>query len=156
MRFNGERHVQAPIGSVWAALHDREVLCTVITGCASMEQRGDGVYAASLEARIGPVADTYRGTFTIVDLWPGTALQVRVEARGRCGRLDVDLRVRLVAAHATTVLAYDADATVGGLVSHLGNATLTIAGGHFTGCFFRDLDRAVRPRPVPVRTALTG
>jgi len=35
-------------------------------------------------------------------------------------------------------------ATVSGLVARLGNATLTIAGGHLTGCFFRDLDRSLR------------
>ena len=49
-----------------------------------------------------------------------------------------------------TRLAYDADASVGGFVSRLGQATLTVAGGHFTSCFFRDLDRSLRGG-APVR-----
>lgn len=149
MRFHGERHIGAPVEEVWNALHDREVLREVVTGCASMEARGSGVFSAVLAARIGPVSDTYRGTFTILDLRPGTALQVRVEARGRCGRLRVDLRVSLAGGGRATVLRYDADATVSGLVARLGTPTLTVAGGHFTGCFFRNLDRAMRQRLAP-------
>ena len=41
------------------------------------------------------------------------------------------------------------DAVVGGLVSRLGRAPLSVAGGHITSCFFRDLGRAVRSRPSP-------
>ena len=46
----------------------------------------------------------------------------------------------------TTALVYDARARVGGLVARLGQAPLTIAGGHITGCFFRDFERAMRAR----------
>ena len=146
MRFQGERQVQAPATHVWTALHDRDVLHDIITGCEDMRPLTDGVYAATLAARVGPMADTYRGTFSITDLRDGSDLRVRVEAKGRCGRLSVDLRVRLLdtPGHCSTTLQYDAEATVGGLVSRLGRTALTVAGGHFTGCFFRDLDRAVR------------
>ena len=146
MRFHGERQVPAPTTDVWAALHDRQVLRTIIAGCESMDPLATDVYAATLAARVGPIADTYRGTFSISDILPGSDLRVQVEAKGRCGRLSVDLRVRLLdtPGHSSTTLRYDAEATVGGLVSRLGKAALTVAGGHFTGCFFRDLDRAVR------------
>ncbi|RYU11992.1 CoxG family protein [Nocardioides iriomotensis] len=146
MRFQGERQVQAPATRVWAALHDRDVLREIITGCEDMRPLTGGVYAATLAARVGPMADSYRGTFSITDVRDGSDLRVRVEAKGRCGRLSVDLRVRLLdtPGHCSTTLRYDAEATVGGLVSRLGRAALTVAGGHFTGCFFRDLDRALR------------
>jgi carbon monoxide dehydrogenase subunit G len=146
MRFQGERQVQAPATHVWAALHDPRVLRDIITGCEDMRPLAVDVYAATLAARVGPMADTYRGTFSITDIRASSDLRVRVEAKGRCGRLSVDLRVRLLdtPGHRSTTLRYDAEATVGGLVSRLGRAALTVAGGHFTGCFFRDLDRAVR------------
>jgi uncharacterized protein len=152
MRFSGERQVTAPIAEVWASLHERSVLSRVIPGCHDMVPLGEGQYSATLQARVGPVADTYTGRFSIEDMRPGHELLVRVEARGRCGRLQVDLRVILAeATHGTTALRYDADATVGGLASRLGRATLAVTGGHFTGCFFRDLDRSLRRgSPVPV------
>jgi carbon monoxide dehydrogenase subunit G len=145
MRFTGERQVQAGREHVWDALHDGEVLRQAIPGCERLEPLTPGRYAATLAARVGPIADTYRGHFSIHDATPGSQLHVRIGGRGRCGRLEIDLRVSL-AEHrpGTTLLRYDAHATVGGLVARLGNATLTVAGGHLTGCFFRDLDRAVR------------
>ena len=146
MRFNGVRQVQAPIDVVWAALHDREVLRVAIPGCERLSPVGHQRYAATLAARVGPVADTYRGDFAIEDLADGGGLRVLVEGRGRCGQLNLDLRVELEDGRYcdTTSLRYEAHAGVSGLVSRLGNATLTVAGGHLTGCFFRDLDRSLR------------
>jgi carbon monoxide dehydrogenase subunit G len=154
MRFSGVREVQPPVEQVWAALHDSDVLRATIPGCQDLVPLDSGGYAATLAARVGPVADTYRGAFSIEDLRAGSELRVRVEGRGRCGRLEVDLRVRLAGRRAgTTDLRYDAHATVSGLVARLGNATLTLVGGHLTGCFFRDLDRSLCRIARPARLA---
>jgi carbon monoxide dehydrogenase subunit G len=138
-------------GASWRAA---PTASSVIPGCEELVPIDTGRYAASLAARVGPVADVYRGTFSVEDVGPGSAIRVRVAARGRCGRLEVDLRVTLSAGSraGTSALRYDADATVRGLVSRLGAATLTVAGNHFTGTFFRQLDRSLR-REVPVRAA---
>lgn len=144
MRFDGEHEMAASVTQVWHALHDGEVLRSVVPGCVEMRRLTTGVHAATLQARVGPVADTYRGTFTIDDLRPGTELRVRVSARGRCGRLGVTLVVGLHERRHTTVLRYAADATVGGLASRLGAGALSVVGQHFTCGFFESLDRAVR------------
>jgi len=151
MRFRGERQVPAPLARVWSGLHDGEVLRAAVPGCEELVPLGTDRYAATLAARVGPVCDTYEGTFSIEDDQE-SALRVLVDARGRCGRLSVDLRVTLSRGPVTgtTTLRYDADAAVSGFVSRLGGAALSVAGGHFTGCFFRDLDRSLRE---PVRTA---
>jgi hypothetical protein len=95
---------------------------------------------------VGRLADTYDGTFAIEDTCPGSELVVSVAGRGRWGTLELDLCVRLDEGFAprTTALVYDAHARVSGLVSRLGRTPLTLAAGHITGCFFRDLERAVR------------
>jgi carbon monoxide dehydrogenase subunit G len=148
MRFCDVREVAAPAAEVWAALHDRDVLRQAIPGCERLSPDGAGQYSATLAARVGRLGDTYRGTFAIDDTSPGSELAVSIAGRGRCGTLELDLFVRLDegAAPGTTSLAYDARARVGGLVARLGNAPLSIAGGHITGCFFRDLERALRAR----------
>src|SRR6059058_1163700 len=148
MRFTDVRTVPAQAEDVWAALHDREVLLTAIPGCERLSPVGAGRYAATLAARVGRLADTYRGTFAIRDTRPGSELVVSVSGRGRCGTLDLELQVALGEGRSpgTTALRYDAHARVGGLVARLGRAPLTVAGGHITGCFFRDLERALRVR----------
>ena len=164
MRFTDVRHVPATPEQVWAALHDSDVLITAIPGCERLSPIGAGRYQATLAARVGRLADTYRGTFAIDDTSPGSELVVSVTSRGRCGTLDLDLRVRLEdgCRPGTTALVYDAHARVGGLVARLGRAPLTVAGGHITGCFFRGLEHALRvrsraaatsPARVAVRTA---
>jgi carbon monoxide dehydrogenase subunit G len=96
---------------------------------------------------VGPVGDTYRGTFTIDDPRPGEELRVTVAAKGRCGRLDLVLHVQLTdGPRGTTALSYVADAKVGGLVSRVSGAALRVFGNHFTGCFFRGLEGRARTR----------
>ena len=153
MRFTDVRRVAAPIDHVWTALHDPMVLQQVIPGCRKLEEIGTDRYVATLAASVGRLTDTYRGTFSIEDHRPGSELTVRIDGRGRCGRLEVELRVRLVENQppASTALEYDAHATVAGLVSRLGRAPLSVAAGHITSCFFRDLDRAVRRQPPSYR-----
>lgn len=146
MRFDGERQMSAPVGVVWASLHDPEVLRRVIPGCSQMTPLGEGSYSATMEARVGRIADTYRGRFGIADVAAGSELRVRMAASGRCGRIELDLYVRLLPGRTpgTTSLRYDAEATVGGLVKRLGSAALSVTGGHFTNGFFRELDRSLR------------
>lgn len=146
MRFSGQRQVPGTVDLVWASLHDHDVLRCIIPGCTQMCPLDDGTYSATMQARVGRIADTYRGTFSVADVRPGTELRVRVGAGGRFGQMEVDLYVTLAAGPvpATTTLRYDAEATVGGLVSRAGTRTLSLAGGHFTGCFFRALERRIR------------
>ncbi len=148
MRFSDVRQVAAPAAEVWTALHDREVLAAAIPGCERLSPVSAGRYSATLAARVGRLADTYRGTFDIDDTCPGSELWVSVAGRGRCGTLELDLSVRLDEGHApgTTALVYDARARVAGLVARLGRTPLTLAGGHITGCFFREFERAMRNR----------
>src|SRR4051812_15350551 len=116
MQFTDVRHVAASAEDVWTALHDREVLRAAIPGCERLSPVSAGRYAATLAARVGRLADTYRGSFVIEDTLPGSELVVSVSGRGRCGTLELDLRVRLEEGRSrgTTALAYDAHARVGG------------------------------------------
>jgi carbon monoxide dehydrogenase subunit G len=138
---------------VWDALRDPEVLRSAVPGCQRLEPRGGTEYAAVLAARVGPLADVYRGTFLLDEVASGSELLVRVAARGRCGRLEVHLHVGLAPGRAltTTALRYDARATVGGLVARIGAPALAVAGEVFTTGFFGNLDRAVRNMPAPAQ-----
>ncbi len=155
MRFTGERSVAASADEVWRALHDHEVLRRAIPGCRRLEELGPDSYAATIGVQVGPIGDTYRGHFEVHGHASASALRVHMEGRGRGGRLELDLHVEL--SHhesATTYLRYDALARVSGLVARLGSPTLGVAGAHLTGCFFRDLDRALGSRGRQVAVAV--
>ena len=149
MRFTGERIVAAATDDVWTALHDHEVLRRAIPGCRSLAPAGPGAYAATLGVQVGPLADTYRGRFSIAGHLPMRTIRVHVDGRGRVGQLELDLEVVLSEAGTRgTGLRYQATARVTGLVARLGAPTLSVAGNHLTGCFFRDLDRALGARTL--------
>ena len=85
MRFDGKRQVPASREALWQALHDPQVLRDIVTGCESMRHLDGGTYAATMVARVGPMTDTYRGTFTIDDL---RASMVGIEYRDSAAFID--------------------------------------------------------------------
>jgi carbon monoxide dehydrogenase subunit G len=112
MQFTDVRRVAARPADVWDALHDREVLAATIPGCDRLIPLGEGEYAAIVSAPVDGDTDTYRGLLTLTDTWPGTELHVSLAGRGRCGTLEVDVRVRLErdSTTETTQVRYDARA----------------------------------------------
>ena len=67
MQQSGEYWIGAPIGSVWKALNDPDVLGRCIEGCQSLEKMADDAFKATVKARIGPVSAVFVGDVTLAD-----------------------------------------------------------------------------------------
>ena len=55
MTIKGEERIEAPIGKVWEALNDPEVLAASIPGCESLEKKSDTELEAVVTLKIGPI-----------------------------------------------------------------------------------------------------
>jgi carbon monoxide dehydrogenase subunit G len=55
MTIEGEERIEAPIGKVWEALNDPEVLAASIPGCESLKKKSDTELEAVVTLKIGPI-----------------------------------------------------------------------------------------------------
>jgi len=160
MKVSGSATLHAPVDKVYAALNDPAVLVRTIPGCERLERSGEDAYKLTVTAGVASVRGTYAGDVRIADQQPPTAFVLRASGAGAPGTVSADVQVRLAPGDdGTTVLSYDADAVVGGMIGGVGQRMLAGVAKRTAGEFFAAVDEVLTgaaPRPAEAATAPGG
>jgi carbon monoxide dehydrogenase subunit G len=162
MKLSGEATLHAPIDQVWRALNDPAVLVRTIPGCEQLEATGPDSYSMTVTAGVAAVKGTYTGRVALSEKKEPRSFLMTASGAGAPGTVSTEVRVSLDAAgEAGTVLRYDADAVVGGMVAGVGQRMLTAVGKRMAGEFFAAVDdvltgKAVARAEEPAATATPG
>ena len=89
-------------------------------GCERLELVSEGTYELEINAGVGPVKGSYKGTVKLEDLKPPSHYRMRVEANGKTGFLKGDGDVDLKAEGEGTLVSYNGSVQVGGPVAAVG------------------------------------
>jgi carbon monoxide dehydrogenase subunit G len=126
MRIAGNATLHAPVEAVYAALQDPAVLVRTIPGCERLEQVGEDAYQMTVTAGVASVRGTYAGDVRLTDHHAPRSFVLRASGSGTPGTVSANVSVDLTPGdNGTTVLAYDADAVVGGMIGGVGQRLLT-------------------------------
>ena len=152
MKITGEAVLQAPLPKVWDALLDPEVLVRTIPGCERLETTGENAYAMTVTVGIAAIKGTYTGSCRITDLDRHRSLRLSAEGAGAPGTIAADVDVRFSEDETTgsTVLQYDADTTVGGMIGGVGQRMLSSVSRRLATEFFTAVERDVTTGPPAV------
>ncbi len=169
MRIAGNATLHAPVEAVYAALQDPAVLVRTIPGCERLEQVGEDAYQMTVTAGVASVRGTYAGDVRLTDQHAPHSFILRANGSGTPGTVSADVTVDLTPGdNGTTVLTYDADATVGGMIGGVGQRLLTTVAKRTATEFFTAVDQTLTgeaeaageaalgdaevgvPRPAPV------
>jgi uncharacterized protein len=162
MKISGTATLTSTPEQVWDAFHDPAVLARCLPGCESLTQVGQDEYAMTVTAGVAAIKGTYDGKVALQDPRPPDQFTMKATGSGAPGTVDADVVVRLSpAASGGTDLAYDADATVGGVIGGVGQRMLAGATRKMAAQFFASVDAdiaGVRPVPIesPVLTRAPG
>lgn len=160
MKIAGEAVLNAPVEQVWNALLDPTVLVRTIPGCERLETKGLHAYDMTVNAGVAAVRGTYSGTCELQDLAPHDSLVLRASGAGAPGTIAADVKVGFTDnGDGTTLLRYDADAVVGGMIGGVGQRMLASASRRMAGEFFGNVERVLSgaepaaPAPGPAGSA---
>ena len=145
MNLGGEEKISAPIGKVWEALNDPEILKQCIPGCESLEKKSDTELTAVVSLKIGPIKARFNGEVQLMNLNPPHSYTIQGEGKGGVagfakGGADVELKE---AGPNETLLAYNAKADVGGKMAQLGGRLIESASKKLAGQFFSKFNAIV-------------
>jgi uncharacterized protein len=144
MELHGQRTIAASRDATWAALNDPETLKACIAGCESLERTGDDAYAAVVAMRIGPVSARFRGNLKMIDVDPPNGYTIVFDGQGGvAGFGKGSAVVRLAPAEGageSTLLSYDAKATVGGKLAQIGSRLVDAAAKKVADDFFKNFN----------------
>ena len=143
MKITGQNTIAAPVDKVWDALLDPQVLVATIPGCEHLQTTGEHSYAMTVSAGVAAIRGTYQGSCTLSDLEPHHSLTMGLKGAGAPGTIDATVGVRFEGQDGQTVLSYDADAVVGGMVGGVGQRMLTSVSRRMAAEFFGNVEKVI-------------
>jgi uncharacterized protein len=144
MRIAGNATLHAPVEAVYQALRDPRVLVRTIPGCERLEQVGEDAYAMSVTAGVASVRGTYAGDVRLTDQRAPHGFVLRASGSGAPGTVSADVAVDLAPGDdGTTLVSYDADAVVGGMIGGVGQRLLATVAKRTAGEFFTNVDQVL-------------
>jgi uncharacterized protein len=158
VRISGTAAVAAPRAPLWDALQDPAVLARTLPGCESLEVVGEDHYRATVTAGVASVRGTYQGQVRLSDKQPPGSCQLQVEGAGTPGTIRADVTLRLEEDGGDTVVHYDADAVVGGMIGGVGQRMIGAAARRTADEFFTAVGHEVvhGPSVAAPEPALAG
>jgi carbon monoxide dehydrogenase subunit G len=148
--------VARPIDEVWAFFQDVPAVARCMPGAALTEDKGGGLYAGTIKARLGPFSANFEGEAKVTS--DAASHSGHVEGKGvdkRGGsrsRMVMDYRLAEVAAG--TEVSVEADVTLAGAIAQFGRTSLM---QETANILVRDFARALETElaPAPAATPTT-
>ena len=144
VNMDGEERIDAPIGKVWEALNDPEILKACIPGCESLDKKSERELAATVALKIGPIKARFNGEVELKNLKPPHSYTIEGEGKGGIagfakGGADVTLKED----GDGTILTFTAKAVVGGKMAQLGSRLIQSTSKKLAAQFFADFNKKV-------------
>ncbi len=143
MKIAGANVLHAPVDRAWDALLDPAVLVATIPGCERLVAAGEHAYDMTVTAGVASIRGSYDGACTLSDLVPHESLVMHLRGAGAPGTIDATVEVSFRQSGNQTVIEYDADATVGGMVGGVGQRMLASVSKRTAGEFFANVGDAI-------------
>ena len=125
MKVQGTYTLEAPVEKVWTFLMDPQAIARVIPGCETLQEVEPDKYRATMKIGIAAIKGTYNGSVQLFDKTPPTHYRMLVDGSGTPGFVKGEASVELAAQGQQTVLTYDADTQVGGLIANVGQRLIS-------------------------------
>ncbi|MFE4500859.1 carbon monoxide dehydrogenase subunit G [Rhodococcus sp. NPDC056743] len=143
MRIAGTAQLTAPREEVYDKLQDGRVLAATIPGVQSLEQVTDNHYKLSIMAGVASIKGVYDGEVVLSQQNRPNSFVMTASGAGAPGTVKADVTVTLVESEGGTLLSYDADAVVGGMVGGVGQRMITGVAKKMAGVFFKSIDGVI-------------
>ena len=137
MRIAGTAQLTAPREEVYDKLQDGRVLAATIPGVQSLEQLTDNHYKLSIMAGVASIKGVYDGEVVLSQQNRPNSFVMTASGAGAPGTVKADVTVTLTENEGGTLLSYDADAVVGGMVGGVGQRMITGVAKKMAGVFFK-------------------
>jgi uncharacterized protein len=139
--IGGEQKFDVPIEMLWAALNDPAVLTKCIPGCKEMIPDGEDRFKLILNLKVASVGGSFEGEIALSDKTPPAQCRITVSGSGSLGHGSGAANFTLAPQEGGTLMTYNGEGEIGGLVAGVGQRILKGIAKHLIGQFFTALRR---------------
>ncbi|TAM60113.1 hypothetical protein EPN52_05985 [bacterium] len=149
MQVTGKIRVHAPQSDVFAFAQNVALLTQCIEGCRDLQERGDGTYAARIEAQIAFLRMTFNVTVALARVEPPHVLEARITGSpaNLAGKVDARATLTLEPVDAgETDVTYALDLSLAGKLGGMGESVFRAKAKEYGDRFAACLRDAVESR----------
>jgi carbon monoxide dehydrogenase subunit G len=143
MQLNGTYTFRAPRQAVWNAMLSAAAIQECMPGCEEFKTVAADQYQARMRVGVGSIKGTFQGKIRIVEQAEPESYRMEVEGGGGPGRVKGSGVLTLQAAGDQTVVSYDGEAQVAGLIASVGQRLLAVTARKLIEQFFKCMERQV-------------
>jgi 3-oxoadipate enol-lactonase len=152
LQLKGDHKVSLSREQVWCMLNDPGVLQEVIPGCEQLVRTGEDHYELALGLLIGSVSGNYKGSVALADKKSLEYYDLTLVGEGSIGFVKGRAHFVLTEKDGNTIISYDGEAEVGGLVAGVGNRVIGGIAKFMVKRFFKAFDNYIKDHDVSVFT----
>ncbi len=146
MEITGTKELPVSRKEVWDALHNEQLLCSLIKGCESLEWTSDSTLEGVVTAKFGPVKAKFLIDMAISNSIQYESYTMTGEAKSKAqGFAGGAADVQLADSNGGCELSYQAEFKIGGKIAQLGSRLMSSASRKIIDSFFDRLTEALSP-----------
>jgi carbon monoxide dehydrogenase subunit G len=140
LKIEGSYTFNASRDRVWQVLLDPKTIAQCIPGCERLDEVAPDQYEATMKVGIASVKGNYKGKIAIKDKQPPSHYVLSGEGSGGPGFMQGDVSIDLEENDGRTLLKYNTDAKVGGLIASIGQRMLNGVAKMMVEQFFKKVE----------------
>lgn len=148
MQLTGSYMFKAPRDAVWNAMLDPTAISHCMPGGEDFKDLGNDQYEARMRVGVGSIKGTFTGKIQLAEREQPTRYRMNVEGGGGPGRVKGSGVLTLSEQGDETVISYDGDAQVAGLIASVGQRLLGVTARKLIEQFFKCMERQVGSAPT--------
>jgi carbon monoxide dehydrogenase subunit G len=141
MDVQGTYTFAAPQERVWELLLDPDAIRNALPGVKEFKPVGENEFEATMSIGVGAIKGSYSGKVKLSDQEPMTRYRLTVEGSGRPGFLKGDGVIQLEEKEGSTLVTYNGQAQVGGMIASVGQRLVMASAQLVIGQFFKAMER---------------
>ena len=144
MQLKGKYEFNGTQQQVWDLFTDPDSLAKAMPGCQELRETEPGKYDALMKIGIAAVKGTYTGKFEIANPDPPNQYQLIGEGSGSPGFVKGNTEIHLAAAGDKTIVTYEGDVQVGGLIAGVGQRMISGIAKMMLSQFFKKMKKELK------------
>ena len=141
MHLEGDHTFNAQQTDLWDLLNDPDVLTRTTPGIKELRPLENDKYEAVFEIKMGPINSSFDGTLEVVDKVPPESYRLLINVDGKVGQIAAEGAINTRSEDDKTVLSFQGDAKLTGILARMGQRVLSGVGRMFTKQFFQALEK---------------
>ena len=143
MKIEGRHTLKVPSERVWEVLLDPKILAQCMPGCEDLKEIGPDQYEATVKIGIAAVKGTYKAKISKKEKQPPSHYVLSGQGSGGPGFMQGDVAIDLEEKGGETVVNYNTDAKVGGLIAGVGQRMIGGVSKMMVDQFFKKMETFV-------------